>query len=76
LYYATEIAWRLEMRDVPNDVRFADLARQALCSGPSKQFADMWNKRPVDKRVAKPEERGVAFEIPRRSMKDGDRKPK
>ena len=71
LYYATEIAWRLEMRDKPNKVRMDDLAQRALRSGPPVQFADMGNKRPKagKPRVEKPESMGIAFEVPRHLVK-------
>ena len=65
-YYAAEMAWRLEMRDVSNRVRLEDLARRVLRSGRPGQFADVWNKR--EERVAKPEQKGVAFEIPKGSF--------
>jgi hypothetical protein len=70
LYYATEMAWRLEMRDKPNDVRLADLARRALRSGPPVQFADMCNKRPKagKPKVEKPAAKGHAFEVPKGSV--------
>lgn len=66
-YYASELGWRLEMRDKPNDVRLMDLARRVLRSGPSIQFADVWNKRPhavtPRPRVPKPEKVGLTFPV-------------
>lgn len=66
-YYATEIAWRLEMRDKPNGVRLQDLAQRVLRSGRPSQFADMSNKRPKagKPKVDKPAAMGLAFEIPK-----------
>jgi hypothetical protein len=71
LYYATEIAWRLEMRDKPNLVRLEDLAQRALRSGPPVQFADMSNKRPKagKPRVEKPKALGQAFEVSKEGLK-------
>lgn len=66
-YYAAELGWRLEMRDKPNDIRLWDLARRVLCSGPSIQFADVWNKRPravtPRPKVPKPEKVGLTFPV-------------
>lgn len=69
-YYAAELAWRLEMRDKPNDVRLRDLAQRVLRSGPSVQFADMWNKRPKagKPKVQKPVMEGVTFRVPAGSL--------
>jgi len=71
IYYATEIAWRLEMRDKPNHIRLEDLARRVLRSGRPVQFADMSNKRPKagKPKVEKPAVKGLAFEIPKASVK-------
>jgi len=66
--YATEMAWRYEHRRISNLKRLEDLARRCLTSGPSVRFADYWDKRPVDRRIAKPKDRAVAFEIPKGSF--------
>ena len=71
-YYAAELGWRLEMRDKPNDVRLRDLAQRMLRSGPSIQFADVWNKRPKavnpKPKVEKPAKVGLAFKVPTGSL--------
>ena len=76
-YYAVEIAWRLEMRDKPNDVRLADLTQRVLRSGRATQFADMWNKRPKagKPKVEKPANKALAFPVPAGSLKTAQPAP-
>lgn len=67
--YATEMAWRYEVRRTSNLAKLEDLARRCLTTGLPKQFADYWDKRPKDQRIAKPAEGTTAFELPKGSMR-------
>ena len=74
--YATEMAWRYEMRRTSNLTKLEDLARRCLTTGLPKRFADYWDKRPKERRIAKPAEGTMAFEIPKGSMRVKRGRPK